>query len=192
MKNKLLSLSALLLLVSACNDKYPIPDLPKDTTAPSLTYPLSSFSTVTKFVNFGGTMPSSNQSKGYYVYMSNPNETITAACRGIVSAVNDDAAGNKNITVLYKSNSIYSFVYSGIKDVMVDVHDSIQAGTILGKLGSNMEVGFMLVKENEVLCPSSYASAGFNDAIDLAIGKHNAANPSDSISNTCLVESLPK
>lgn len=192
MKKKLFLFAVLPLLISACNDKYPIDDLPEDTSAPSLTYPLAGFATTTKFVPFGGTLPSSVQCKGYTIFLSNPNETITATCRGIVTAVNLDAAGNNDITVKYKSNSIYSFVYSGVRDVLVDVNDSISAGTILGKLGSNMQVGFMLVKSNEVVCPRTYGTAGFNDAIDLAIGKHNTANTADSVFNACLVESLPK
>lgn len=191
--NKTIALLTILALFNfSCNDKYPINDLPEDTTAPSLTYPISSFSTVTRFIPFGGTLPSGGQCKGYDIFVSNANETITAACRGIVIAVNLDGAGNNDITVKYKSNSVYSFVYSGVKDVMVDVNDSIYAGTILGKVGSNLELSFTLIKSNEVLCPRTYGSAGFNDAIDLAIAKHNTANSTDSVFSACLAESLPK
>lgn len=191
--NKLFLISITLLVLSACDKKYPIDNLPDDTTPPALTYPMASFSSTTKFIPFAGSLPSSGQCKGYDVFLTDTNQFVASASSGIVSSVTDDAAGNSSITVKYKANSIYSMVYSGIRSVMVQVNDSINAGTLLGKVGSNREIFFAVVKNNnEVLCPADYGSTGFNNAIQLAIDKHNANNPADSVLSSCLATSLPR
>lgn len=182
-----------LLTVASCDKKYPIDQLPEDTSLPTLTYPLTSFSTANKFVSFGGTLPSSSQSKGYDIFLADTNQYVASACSGIVTSVTADAAGNNAIAVRYKSNSIYSFLYSGLNNVMVAVSDTLNPGTLLGKIGSNREVYFAVIKSNtEVICPQSIGSPNFNNAIQLAIDKHNMFNAADSVFDACLFETLPR
>ena len=191
--NKLtISLLAIILLVAACS-KTDKNDIIVDTTAPALTNPLTSFSSTNKFIAFGDTLPNLSINKGYDIFINDTNQMITAACGGIVSTITTDAANNNTITVAYKANSIYTLLYAGIKNVLVDINDTITAGTILGKLGSNREIYFAVIKNNtEVICPNTFASSGFRNSINTAIAMHNATNVTDSVITTCLVETLPK
>src|SRR6202034_1378949 len=103
---------------------------------------------------------------------SDTTEKILTACSGIVTAIVPDtsAAGGKLITVKFKRNSIYSFVYGGVTRVQVNVNDSLQGGSILGRIGGAGIVDFQVIKnDNEALCPSNFGSPGFNTAIQQAI-----------------------
>lgn len=192
MKKLFLALTCF-ISISSCDKRYPIDQLPDDTSLPTLTYPLASFSSANKFIAFGDTLPSSSQSKGYDIFLADTNQYVASACSGIVTSVTADAAGNNSIVVRYKPNSIYSFLYSGINHVMVQVSDTLTPGTLLGKVGSNHEIYFAVVKNNtEVICPQNIGSPSFNTAIQLAIDKHNSFNTTDSVFDACLFETLPK
>lgn len=156
----------------------------QDTSVPNLAQPICSFASVTRFIPFG-TGSGSNLSTGYEFHFSNTNQTVVAACNGIVS----DISGN-TITIKYKKNSIYSFKYIGIGTVQVHVNDSLSFGAILGKLSSQGVLGFEMIKnDNTALCPQTYGGPGFNNAVQVAIDQHNSQNP-DSVSTPCLQSSV--
>lgn len=188
MRNLIVTFSILLLVSSSCNKKYPIDPLPKDTAPPTLSYPMVSFSSTTNFTPFGGNLPSSGVSKGYTVSLSDANLTVNAVCAGIVKNVSANS-----ITVLYKTNSIYSFFYSGLQNINVSANDAIAAGTILGKIAGNGEVFFQIIKnDSEVECPDTFSDNNFKAAIQTAITKHIQLHPADSLMTACSAMSLPR
>ncbi|MBK7149681.1 MAG: peptidoglycan DD-metalloendopeptidase family protein [Bacteroidetes bacterium] len=177
---------------TSCNDKYPIDELPDDTTPPSLTYPFLSFSSTKQFITFGDTL-NGELCKGYWFEMLDSNQNVAAAASGIVTGIADQTGGAKSISVKYKANSIYSFVYANLRDVQVDINDAINPGTLLGKTGQGGKLYFQLIKnDNEVFCPQTFGSPGFNTAIGQAISKHNINYPSDTIAEPCSATSLPR
>jgi hypothetical protein len=180
----------LLLLGSSCNDKYPIDELPDDTTPPSLTYPFLSFSSTQQFITFGDSL-NGGLCKGYWFQMLDSNQSVAAAAPGIVTGIAQQAGGAKSISIKYKSNSIYSFEYAHLRDVTVEVNDIINSGTILGKTGQGGKLYFQLIKNDmEVFCPKTFGSPGFNTAVEQAIQKHNINYPLDTIDEPCAVQSL--
>lgn len=177
----------------ACNKETSvIPPVLPDQTSPTLAFPFSSFASTTGFIPFGDTLPNLTLNKGYEVQLSDTNEVLLAACSGIVTAITPDTAGGNFIAVKFKRNSIYSFLYAGITNVRVHVNDSLNGGSILGKVSGTGIVDFCLIKNNnEALCPQAYGSPGFNTAIQVAISKNNAFHPTDSVLIPCLTQSLP-
>ena len=173
----------------SCNTKYPIDALPKDTTPPTLSYPLVSFSSTTQFTPFGGTVPATSEiSKGYTVHLTDPNLTINSATSGTVTSVSTNS-----VTVLYKTNSIYSLYYSGLQNILVSVNQTIAAGTILGHITSTGDVFFQVIKnDTEVDCPDTFSDNSFKTAIQTAIGKHIMNHPADSLMAPCVSASLPR
>ena len=184
----------IVMLLVACNKDTPvIPPLPPDQSAPNLDFQFVSMASAIKFIPFGDTLPNLSVNEGYEIQLSNTNESIVAACSGIVTSITADTAGGNFIAVKFKRNSIYSFLYGGVTNVVVHVNDSINPGSILGKINGNGINDFQLIKNNnEVLCPQAYGSAGFNTAIQEAILKNNALYPADSVLSPCVTESLPK
>lgn len=190
---KVLLVSAFLVSVFACSKKYPIDPLPADTIPPALTNQLASFSSIDTFTPFGGNLSNGQVSKGYTFHFTNSNQNVSAACKGRITSVDDNGDGSVAITALYQTNSIYSVYYSGIENPTVQVGDSVVGGSTLGKLRSSGLLYFTVIKNsNEVRCPETYSSGGFTTAINQAIAKHNQFNPSDSVFNACLIDSLPK
>ena len=183
------------VLLMACNRETPvIPPLPPDSTSPTLAFEFVSVASTIRFVPFGDTLGNSVINKGYEIQLSDTTEKILTACSGIVTAIVPDtsAAGGNLITIKFKRNSIYSFVYGGVTNVQVNVNDSLQGGSILGKINGTGIVDFQVIMNNSVaLCPSGYGSPGFNNAIQQAILFNNASHHSDSVTNPCAASTLP-
>ena len=182
-----------LVLFAACNKETSvIPPLAPDRTLPSLTFPFTSFASTTLFVPFGDTLPNFSINKGYRVQLSDTNESVLAACSGIVTSINPDTAGGNFITLKFRTNSIYSFKYGGITRVAVNLNDSLRAGAILGKVSGKGIIDFQLIiNKNTALCPQSFGSPGFTAAINEAILRNNQVRSSDSVFEPCKISSLP-
>jgi hypothetical protein len=181
------------VLFASCNREAPvIPPLGPDQTAPTLDFPFASFASAVRFIPFGDTLPGLSRNKGYVVQLSDTNELLLAACSGIVTSIVPDTAGGNFIAVKFRANSIYSFLYGGVTNVRVQVSDSLNGGSILGKINGTGVVYFELIKNSQALCPQAYGSPGFNTAIAGAISRNNAIYPLDSVSNPCYMQSLPE
>ena len=191
MRKVFLCLSGILFFMASCNKDYSIKPLPEDTATPVFSYPIASLSSTIKFISFGDTLPDLSISHGYQIQLTDTTQIILAACSGVVNKITSIAPGNNSILVKYKSNSVYSFLYSGIESTTLQLNDSIAGGVILGKIAKIGVISFQVMKhENELLCPQTFGSAGFNNAINLAIGKHNQYNAGDSVYTPCLVSSI--
>lgn len=182
----------LVMLFTSCNKEAPvIPPLGPDMTAPTLDYPFASFASATKFIPFGDTLPNSTVNAGYIVQLSDTNEILLASCSGVVTSITPDTSGGNFIAVKFRSNGIYSFLYGGVTNVQVHIADSLNAGSILGKISGTGLVYFQIIKNsNEAMCPQTFGSPGFNTAIAGAISKNNAFNPADSVCTPCMVQSI--
>lgn len=177
------------LLIAGCKPEDEIA-LPRDTSVPTFTYPMVSTASVTKFTAFGGTLPNLTTSKGYNFHITDTAQRIVSASAGIVSDISTINEGT--ITVIYKQRSVYSFIYSGVRETPLHVNDTIAPSTVLGKLATSGNFSFTVIKNDEVLCPEQFGSSGFNSAVASAIYLHNQNNPTDSVPSACLVSSLPK
>lgn len=182
----LLPCAAILMLGACKEDK--VLNSPRDTSTPTLSRAFLSTASVIKFVPFGGTLPDATTSKGYYLQLTDTAQIVVASCQGIVTDIN---SSNASVTVTYKPTSIYSFVYTGLRNVKVQVSDTINSGAILGQVAADGKISFSLIKNDEVLCPADFGPGGFNNAMQSAIARHNALNP-DTIAAACVVSSLPK
>lgn len=190
MKNVLV-LTMCLCVLFACKKPSPVNQPPPDTSTPTLSYPLASFSSVNKFIPFGAPV-SGGLSKGYGIQFTDTSLNFLAACQGIVESIGTATDGSPLITIKYKSNSIYSFQYSGFRTVLVNVNDSLAAGSELGRVGFGL-MNFELIENGQqALCPQNFSSPGFMNSIALAISRNNALNPTDSVYAPCSVDSLPK
>jgi hypothetical protein len=185
-----------LVLLMACNKETPgIPPLPPNQDVPSLDFEFVSVASTVKFIPFGDTLLNTAVNKGYELQLSDTNESVVMACPGIISSIVPDTtlSGGSLITVKFKRNSIYSFTYGGVSRVVVNVNDSLSGGKILGKVSGTGLVDFeVITNNNEALCPETFGSPGFNQAIQEAILKSNQFNPYDTINYPCRVQSLPK
>ena len=183
-----------MMLLMACNKGTPgIPPLPPNQDAPTLDFEFVSIASTVKFIPFGDTLANHTVNKGYEILLSDTNESILTACSGIVTSIKPDtlAAGASIIAVKFKRNSIYSFTYGGVTRVVTHVNDSLGAGSVIGKVSKSGIVDFQLIMDgNTVLCPQSFGSPGFNQAIQEAILKNNTFNPTDSVASPCMAGSL--
>lgn len=189
----LFALGVVVLLVSSCGKPKSIDQLPDDTTNPAITYPFISMSSAEYFYPFGDTLHSVEASRAYFVEVGDTNLNVVSATDGIVTAISTNPDGNYTVVVRYKPNSIFTLEYSGVKTPVVTEGDSLNPGTILGKIARTGEMTFMVVKNGtEAICPATYGSTGFNTAVQLAINKHNTAHSNDSVFAACYAESLPR
>jgi hypothetical protein len=183
------------VLLMACNKETPvIPPLPPDQTSPTLAFEFVSVASTISFIPFGDTLSDLLINKGYQIQISDTTEKVLTACSGIVTAILPDTANAHGniITVKFNRNSIYTFIYGGVTNVQVNVNDSLQGGSILGKVTGTGVVDFQVIKNNNTaVCPSGYGSVGFNNAIQQAIVFNNSSHHSDSVINPCQATSLP-
>jgi hypothetical protein len=176
----------------ACKKTAPDSSATTDSSPPTLSYPFASLASADKFTPFGAQI-ASGLSKSYIVHLSDTTQACVAACSGIVSSIVNNPQGGNDITFKFNSNSIYSFIYSGVRNPQVQVSDSISPGSVIGFVSGSGNLQFTLVRSNsEALCPQNYASQAFNNSIQLAITKNNYFNPSGSVNAPCLVDSLPE
>ncbi len=182
----------LVALLMGCNKETSDTNPPlSDQSDPSFTFEFASVAATTRFIPFGDTLPGLTLCRGYEIQFSDTNELVMAACPGIVTAITPDTSGGQDIAVKYKPNSIYSFVYGGVSNIAVQINDTLNAGSILGKISSSGKIDFQVIKNNnEALCPETFGSTGFNTAIETAISKNNAFNPSDSVLQPCSAQSI--
>jgi hypothetical protein len=196
MRKILIVITGMVMLLMACRRETPvIPPLPPDQTIPTLDFEFVSVGSTIKFVPFGDTLPNSGINKGYELQLSDTNERILTSSSGIVTSISPDttAAGGSLITVKFRRNSIYSFIYGGVTNVVVQVNDSLSGGRILGKVSGSGIVDFQfIINNNETLCPQNYGSPGFVSAIQQAILLSNSFSHTDTILSPCRVQSLPK
>ncbi|MDB5282857.1 MAG: hypothetical protein JWO06_1932 [Bacteroidota bacterium] len=162
-----------------------------DISIPTLIYPIISFASVTKFIPFGEA-DSTGLHKGYEIHLANTNQSIISASIGKITSITPDAHGN-TIRVLYKPRSIYTFVYSGIVNLNVHVNDTLNPGTILGRINPTGIINFAIIlNNNTALCPEHFGAPAFNNSIQVAIDRHNSLNPGDSVDSPCKADSLPQ
>ena len=184
----------IVVLFAACNKPTPvILPLGPDQTVPTLDFPFASFASAMQFFPFGDTIPNLTINKGYLVQLSDTNEYLLAACSGIVTSITPDTLGGNFIAVRFRKGGVYSFLYGGVTRMQIHVADSLNGGSILGKVTGTGFAYFQLIKDSaEALCPQAYGSPGFNTAIAGAISRNNALHPSDSVLSPCLIQSLPR
>jgi hypothetical protein len=191
------AICALLLILAACKQEYPIKALPPDSTKPNLSYPFVSTSGTTRFIPFGGNLLTGGISPGYEIYLNDSNSTtINSAINAYVKSVQQNPEGDFKIQLQPNQNSIYTLIYNHVSHVTIAAGDSVSAGTTLGKPGVGIRAAFQVNKtENSstvALCPDSLSSSSFKSAIASAIQKHNQKNPADSVTTPCLVSSIPQ
>jgi hypothetical protein len=192
MQKILLSILAVSLFASGCNDKYPIDPLPADTSIPTLSVPFVSVSSTVYFTPFGAPLQSSSEtSKGFELTMSDVNTEVLASTKAYITAVNMIAADNYEIHTEIKRNSIYDVIYGNVAGVTLQVGDSVVQSTILGNVGSNGKVTFRIERKDtrKALCPSTFGSSGFNNSFNTSLLLHNSAN-SDTLSLVCRVSEI--
>lgn len=155
---------------------------------PTITYPFVSFASARRFYPFGDPNFGINGNTAYQVQLTDTGQYFVTACSGIVTSVS-----GQTVSLIYKTNSVYSFEYTGVRSPLVHVSDSLPPGALLGKVSADGIIGFALVKDNHTaLCPATYANAGFNTAIQLAIDKNNQYNPADSVLGPCEMDEVEK
>jgi hypothetical protein len=177
----------LLVLFAGCKKQTQDSPAPQgDTTVPNISYPIASFASAYKFIPFGAPLQAGGTNTGYEVYLSDGQQAILSASSGIVSSINTDNKGNSTIEVKFKTNSIYTFRYAGVRSLLVHLGDSITPGTLLGKISTTGVIDFAMVKNGHImLCPQLYASSSFNNSIQVAITRHNALNPNSQVTEAC-------
>lgn len=190
-------LFVVLCSVTACKKEYPIKDLPPSTTLPNFTVPFVSTASTYKFIPFGHTNDAGQVNAGYEVYVTDSaTATVLASSSGYIKTVQQNAAGDYKISMEPKRNSIYTIIYNHITNVTRVAGDSVNANTILGKVGTGGRASLQINRTQNgatvALCPDSLASTGFRNAFNLAIQKHNQFNPADSVLSPCSAASLPQ
>lgn len=196
MKKYLLVLTAALLATASCkDDKYPIDELPPDATAPYFSAPFVSVSSTTRFIPFGDSTAAGGFTNSYEIYLNDSTQRVIAAGAGYVNAVNQAGNGDYEIHISPKVYSIYNEIYMNVKEPTVVAGDSVDAGTILGKIGTGKMSALKVLKtENNTvtaICPGSLGNVGFNNAFNRALAISDSLN-NDSTLAPCLFTTLPQ
>jgi len=98
------------------------------------------------------------------------------------------------------ANSAYRVEYDHVKNIVVQIGDSVDVGDLLGSVGvydatgGIVEVGINWHKgapESEAKCPRDYATADVQQAFDAAVVAHNAAFPNHQLSAVCYASQVP-
>lgn len=183
----------ILLMLSGCKPEPPVyPPTPPDTSIPSLSWAIASFASVTRFYPFGDTALGNPANPGYQMLLGDTTVKIFTACSGIVQSITPQPNGGNMVLIKYKTNSIYAFQYSGLANVNVRVNDSVGPDVLLGSIVSSGLIGFAVIKNGTTaICPSSIAAQAFMNSIQTAITRNNVVSPEDSVSCSCVTDSLP-
>jgi hypothetical protein len=196
MKKTLLVLTASLLAVAGCKeDKYPIDDLPPDATAPYFSAPFVSVSSTQLFIPFGDSLAGGGLNNSYEIHISDLNQKVIAAGAGYVNEVTQAGNGDYEIHISPKVYSIYDEVYLNVKNPTVVQGDSVDAGTILGKIGTGGMSALKVLKTEDngitAICPGSLGNAGFNAAFTQSLAISDSLN-GDSTLSPCLLITIPQ
>ena len=101
-----------IIFIASCNKDNPVPALPADTSSPTLSYQFVSFASTIRFTPFGDSTATGVPFQGYEVLLADTGALsyCTSCCSGFVTSISPGANGGNDIAVIYKKNSIYSFL----------------------------------------------------------------------------------
>lgn len=192
MKKFILPISVLCFFVSSCGKPDTIDPLPGDNTIPSLITSFVSTASTLYFTPFGADLQGGGGiSKGYEITLADTNSDVVASTKAYITSVNMIAADNYEIHSEIKHNSIYDVIYTNVAYVTLVAGDSVNQGTLLGKVGANGKAGFRVERKDthKAICPSTLGSTSFNTPINQALIQHNSFN-ADTLTIPCRASEL--
>jgi len=167
-----IALLVITIVLAACKKE-------ADTTPPQLTVPFVNTDLTQRFIPFGEILSSGKENPAYDIYLSDSIQDVIASCGGRVIEVrrNENIADYK-IEIEPFEYSVYKVYYYHIKDPVVSQGQFINAGDQIGTIGigGRTELQIIDIRDGESVCLESFASAGFNAAINVAMTKTNLQN----------------
>ncbi len=142
-----------------------------DETPPLLTHVPTNLETVWTVIPFGAYLPATLNPTFEY-YSENQQSDVYAVCSGIVTKITFNSNFNDySITIKTKANSSWSIIFDHVLNPLVTNNASVQAGNILGKIGTGkrveLQINRMIYGESEIsVCPLSISDDQFAAAHD--------------------------
>jgi hypothetical protein len=179
---------SLLLLFSCSKEEIPAEEFwdfgDFDETPPVLTHVPTDLETIWAVIPFGAFLPAVLNPTFEY-YSDNPQANVYAACNGIVTKITLNSHFNDySITIKTKLNSSWSIIYDHVLSPLITINASVQAGSILGKIGTGnrveLQVNRAIFRESEIsVCPLSLSNGQFASAHEDLRTRLKAANGYD-------------
>jgi murein DD-endopeptidase MepM/ murein hydrolase activator NlpD len=163
----------------------------KDTSPPSLSYPFVDQNLTVQFLVFGYDLNPGQKNPAYEIVVSNRNTNVTSATSGTVTRISfnggglmDESQNDFEVFIEHKKNSIYTLIYDHVRNLEVEVGDSVVPGTILGDVGWSSGGGgthgrteLQINKKDISVCPKTLGTTEFNAAFETALALNNVTYP---------------
>ncbi|HNW56898.1 MAG TPA: M23 family metallopeptidase [Bacteroidales bacterium] len=152
-----------MMAVSGCkknNDK-------PDETPPVFSVTPVDISTVTSFIAFGADLSATQKNPAFEYVVNNSSVQVRSVCRGYIEDIRlNDNFPDYEIWIKTSSNSVYRLIYDHVLNLTVSKGDDVEAGEVLGVVGTGNRTELQINKigdNNEELsyCPFDFGTSDF-------------------------------
>jgi hypothetical protein len=153
----------LVLITYACKKS----DEKPDETHPVLSVTPVDISSVTSIIAFGADLTPQQKNPAFEYMVNNSDVQVRAVCKGYIEDIRlNDNVPDYEVWIKMSSNSIYRIIYDHVLNLNVSINDKVNAGDILGTVGTGNRTELQINKisnNNEELsyCPFDFGTADF-------------------------------
>lgn len=153
----------ILLVASGCkknNEKL-------DETPPVLSVTPVDISTITSFIAFGADLSLIQKNPAFEYVVNNAGVQVRSVCKGYVENIFlNDNFPDYEVWIKTSSNSAYMLIYDHVLNLNISKGDKVEAGDVLGTVGSGNRTELQINKtgdDNKVLsyCPFDFGTSEF-------------------------------
>lgn len=143
------------------------------TTPPTLSAAFVAADQAVAFFAFGVALPSGVANPTYEVETRDQTAAVFAAAAGTIVSIETTSQGDRAITILPATNSVWSVIHDHVNNVTVSRGQTVTAGMQLGTVGAlgngrgrtELQVNRFDPAPTLAYCPREYGTAAFNDAM---------------------------
>jgi biotin carboxyl carrier protein len=150
-------------------------------TPPTLSAAFVASDQAVAFFAFGVTLPSGAANPTYEVETRDQTAAVFAATAGTIVNVETTSQGDRAITILPASNSVWSVIHDHVNNITVSRGQAVTAGMQLGTVGAlgngrgrtELQVNRFDPTPTLAYCPRDYGTAAFNEAMTAIAQRSN-------------------
>jgi hypothetical protein len=164
MRCRIISLLVIIaLFTSSCKKNEEKPD----ETPPVLSVTPVDITTVTSIIAFGADLSPDQKNPAFEYYVNNSSVQVRAVCKGYIEDIRlNDNFPDYEVWIKMTSNSVYRIIYDHVLDLEISKGDKVDAGDILGIVGTGSRTELQINKigsNNDELsyCPFDFGTDEF-------------------------------
>jgi hypothetical protein len=181
--------SAGCLLLAACAS----PTAPE--RPPVLSVPVVHLGAVSRFIPFGAALPGSGVlNPAYELLVTDTAAEVRAVTAGVIARVIANTQGDYELHVSVPGAPSYLVIYDHVQDLQVGAGQSVQPGTVLGRVGvwsdTHGRIELQINHGQLSVCPRELGTPEFNAAHEAALAAADPASQHPSWTSVCLADTV--